>query len=448
MTLKIDSITELPKLCAPNLEMLDVSYCGELVTVHELCAPNLVKLILSNCYKLVTVHESVGSLDKLQIWDLRSCESLQNLPNNLKLKSLKLFFLSQCFMLEKLPNILHQEMKCLKWLDLSKSGIRELPSSIGYLTQLIILPLYNCHNLRDLPDSIGYLTQLTSLRLHDCHNLRDLPDSIGYLTQLTSLFLHNCHNLRDLPDSIGYLTQLTGLWLDDCHNLRDLPDSIGYLTQLTSLSLHNCHNLRDLPDSIGYLTQLTELWLDDCHNLRDLPDSIRYLTQLTSLSLHNCHNLRDLPDSIYKLQMLERFSFDSAKLRPPCNSFDGLSEYGFSRLRELRSLGNKLEFLMKPNYFPVLRCLDLRDTDIVSIPESLNRFTTLKALLIRNCQQLRQILGLPQFIRHLDASHCRSLDAQSSSRLLNQVSLFQVIIKNKKVKQFFFFLTFFLNLIR
>ena len=314
------------------------------------------------------VHESVGFLDKLRKWGLAFCDSLQNLPNNLRLKSLEDFYLSSCSMLEKFPNILHQEMKCLKRLQLSESGIRELPSSIGYLTQL------------------------TALRLERSHNLRDLPDSIGYLTQLTELSLHNCHNLRDLPESIGYLTQLT------------------------ELSLHNCHNLRDLPDSIGYLTQLTRLWL------------------------RGCHNLRDLPDSIYKLQMLEDFSFDSAKLRPPCNSFDGLSEYGFLRLRELRFSGYRrveLEFLMKPNYFPVLSLLDLSGTDIVSIPESLNRFTTLETLLIRNCQQLRQILGLPQFIRNLNASHCRSLDAQSSSRLLNQVSLFQVIIKNKTI--FFFF---------
>ncbi|XP_050240933.1 TMV resistance protein N-like [Quercus robur] len=166
--------------------------------------------------------------------------------------------------------------------------------------------------------------------------------------------------------------------------------------------------------------------------IREVPSSIGYLTQLTGLWLYGNHNLRDLPDSIYKLQMLEHFSFGSAKLRPPCNSFDGLSEYGFQRLRELRfgRCGNKLEFLMKPNYFPVLSLLDLSGSDIVSIPESLNRFTTLKNLNIRNCQQLRQILGLPQFIRKLDASHCRSLDAQSSSRLLNQIG--EIVCEGEK----------------
>ena len=297
MKLQSDSITELPKLCAPDLETLDLSECGELVTVHELCAPNLVELILDRCYKLVTVHESVGSLDRLRFWDLRECVSLQNLPNNLRLKSLEEFNLDGCSKLEKFPNILHQEMKRLKTLYLSWSGIREVPSSIGYLTQL------------------------------------------------------------------------------------------------------------------------------------------------TRLGLCGCHNLRDLPDSIYKLQMLEYFSFVSAKLRPPCNSFDGLPEYGFRRLWDLGfgGCGNKLEFLMKPNYFSVLILLSLSGTDIVSIPESLNRFTTLEILLVSNCLQLRQISGLPQFIRLFGASHCRSLDAQSSSRVLNQVSLFQVIIKNKKNITIFFF---------
>ncbi|XP_030974083.1 probable WRKY transcription factor 19 [Quercus lobata] len=273
-----DSITELPKLCAPNLKTLDLSSCTELVTVHELCVTNLETLNLSFCYKLVTIHESVGFLDRLRIWDLQYCMSLQNLPNNLRLKSLEGFNLEHCSMLEKFPNI-HQEMKRLENLHLSESGIKGLPSSIGYLTQL------------------------------------------------------------------------TGLWLKGCHNLRDLPDST------------------------------------------------------------------------YKLQMLEFLSFDTARLRPPCNFFDGLSVYGFPSLRELYiyECGIELEFLMKPNYFPTLKVLSISGTDIVSIPESLHRFTTLECLDIRSCKQLRQILRLPQFIKRVDARGCTSLDAQSSSRLLNQI---------------------------
>ena len=78
---------------------------------------------------------------------------------------------------------------------------------------------------------------------------------------------------------------------------------------------------------------------------------------------------------------------------------------------------------MKPEYFPVLNSLDLSETNIVSILESLCRFANLEVLNIRDCKQLRDISGLPQSVQDVDASNCYSLNAQSSSRLLNQVSL-------------------------
>nr|XP_023886681.1 TMV resistance protein N-like [Quercus suber] len=420
MKLQSDSITELPKLCVPNLETLDLSYCGELVTVHELCAPNLVELILKCCYKLVTVHESVGSLDRLQFWHLRNCVSLQNLPNNLRLKSLESFDLYGCSMLEKFPNILHQEMKCLKRLHLSKSGIREVPSSIGYLTQLTTLDLYDCHNLRDLPDSIGYLTQLTELNFYDCHNLRDLPDSIGYLTQLTELNFYDCHNLRDLPDSIRYLTQLTRLNLSNCHNLRDLPDSIGYLTQLAYLSLSNCHNLRGLPDSIGNLTQLTTLDLHYCHNLRGLPDSIGNLTQLTTLAFYDCHNLRDLPDSIRYLTQLTTLAFyDCHNLRDLPDGIGYLTQFttlDFQDCHNLRDLPDSIGYLTQLTRLNFYDCHNLRDLpdsigqhrvsysaclnchNLRGLPDSIGNLTQLTTLAFYDCHNLRD---LPDSIRYL-----------------------------------------------
>ena len=50
-------------------------------------------------------------------------------------------------------------MKCLEVLELSRSGIRGLPSSIGYLIALRTLYLYDCPNLSHLPDVI-YKLQL------------------------------------------------------------------------------------------------------------------------------------------------------------------------------------------------------------------------------------------------------------------------------------------------
>ena len=130
----------------------------------KLCAPSLEKLDLSYCQNLVKVHETVGILDKLRIWKLQACGKLQILPNNLRLKSLEEFLLMDCLRLEKFPNI-HPEMKCLKDLNLCGSGIRELPSSIKCLTALRFLDVKDCKNLRYLPDDIYKLQLLIGLSI-------------------------------------------------------------------------------------------------------------------------------------------------------------------------------------------------------------------------------------------------------------------------------------------
>ena len=244
---------------------------------------------------------------------------------------------------------------------------------------------------------------------------------------LETLDLTSCRNLVTVHESIGFLESLQEWNLLGCRSLQNLPNNLR-LKSLKEFVLTSCSKLEKFPNLHPEMKRLKKLYLSDS-GIRELPSSIGYLTQLTILSLFNCRNLRDLPDSIYKLQMLEDLIIDIAKLRPLCNSFDGLSEYGFSSLRELivsGYCGIELEFLMKPNHFPVLEYLDLSGTDIVSIPESLHRFTTLESLRIDYCKQLRQIVRLPQFIKSVEARNCPSLDA---SRLLNQVSLFQVIIK-------------------
>ena len=118
----------------------------------------------------------------------------------------------------------------------------------------------------------------------------------------------------------------------------------------------------------------------------------------------------------------------SAKLRLVCNSFNNFSgPTGFLCLTSLYlrwcPIEVELDSWMRPDYFPVLTDLSLASTGIVIIPESISRFSTLQCLIINNCKKLRKIPRLPQSIRTVNAMDCNRLDTQSSSRLLNQVSL-------------------------
>jgi Leucine-rich repeat (LRR) protein len=264
------------------LKVINLSECDSITNLPELCAPNLEILDLSHCKNLVEIDESIGFLNKLQNWDLTDCENLHILPSSLTLKSLEIFRLEGCSRLEKFPDI-QSEMNCLQVLELQKSGIRGLPSSIGYLNKLKCLHLYDCQNLRDLPDSI------------------------------------------------------------------------------------------------------------------------------------------------YKLQQLDELSICTTKLIPTHDSVENFSGYGFPRLKHLHlnDCGNliELDFLSKPDYFPALKYLDRNGTNIITIPESISKFTKLEGLRIDNCKQLQEIPSLPQSISRVYATNCLSLDPQSSSKLLTQVSL-------------------------
>ena len=161
--------------------------------------------------------------------------------------------------------------------------------------------------------------------------------------------------------------------------------------------------------------------------IRDMPSSIEHLTKLEKLSLFECKNLRGLPDSIYKLQQLRYFYTPTAKLRPTCDSFDGSSGYGFVNMTRLDFHGYEgiieLDLLMKPDYFPALEKIELSDTNIVTIPESISRFPRLIRLYARDCKLLREIQGLPQSISSVDVDGSMLLNT-SPSGLFNQVSLF------------------------
>ena len=186
----------------------------------------------------------------------------------------------------------------LKELNLSFNNLSNLPDSIGNLTNLKRLDLYS-NKLRDLPDSLGNLVNLKELVLYS-NELSSLPDSIGNLTNLRELNL-NKNQLRRFPDSISRLTKLEKLYLAS-NDLRNLPDSIGSLINLKILDLAD-NKLSNLPNSIGNLTDLTTLFLLR-NQLNTLPDSIGNLTNLLKLDLAD-NKLSSLPDSIGNLTNLE-----------------------------------------------------------------------------------------------------------------------------------------------
>ncbi len=163
-------------------------------------------------------------------------------------------------------------------LDLSKLELASLPESIGQLSKLSNLYLYQ-NQLTHLPESIGQLSNLSKLYLSQ-NQLTHLPESIGQLSNLSELSLSQ-NQLTRLPESVGQLSKLSKLYLSQNQLIR-LPESIGQLSNLSKLYLSQ-NQLTRLPESIGQLSNL--LYLDLYQNqLTRLP---KELGQLTNITLFN-----------------------------------------------------------------------------------------------------------------------------------------------------------------
>ena len=196
------------------------------------------------------------------------------------------------------------------------------------------------------------------------------------------------------------------------------------LKSLQSFTLIGCPRLEKFPDIHPEMNHLEELDLDSGIGIRELPSSLLYLTRLHKLELPRY--LRNFLVGPNKSQMWEEEDIPSTKLRLASNCFNNFSgPTGFLCLKQLDLCDCPVESdsWMQPEYFPVLHELSFESSDIVTIPKIISRFTRLGILNISNCEKLRKIPTLPQSIRTVDAQNCYQLDTQSSSRLLNQVSL-------------------------
>ncbi|KAF8010286.1 hypothetical protein BT93_J1037 [Corymbia citriodora subsp. variegata] len=317
---------------ATKLKVLNLSYCDNLRRTPDLFAfKNLEILILDFCWNLKEIHPSIWYIKTLVSLDVRCCLNLKELPARVGRmeESSKLLCHDK---LAQFPESLGF-LESLTLLNLSMSGIKELPESISSMKALKTVNAYWCPSLARLPSSIGNLASLSLLNLSICSSLREIPDSIGKLTSLTYLLLRGT-SITKLPESIGNLQNLRTLELNGTLVI-ELPSAIGMLTNLQELSASNCKNLEGLPSNTGALISLNELELQGS-GIRGLPESISKLSSLRFLDVRYCENLGELPEPPSSLTSLH-VTFPTPSL-PFLSKLTLLKDLTLSDLRPLECL--------------------------------------------------------------------------------------------------------------
>ncbi|XP_031250539.1 disease resistance protein RPP2B-like [Pistacia vera] len=234
------SLTSLPMgIQAKSLRFVILSRCSNLNTTPKISS-NMEQLWLDG-----TSIEVFSSLieypSKLDGLNLEKCLKLGSLPKGFdKLNSLKYLLLSGCSNLKTIS-----ELPCeLEELDLEGTAIKELPSSITCLSNLIQLKLRNCSKLESLPEGFHNLESLECLILSGCSNLKTISELPCGLEELDL----DGSAIKELPSSITYLSNLVQLKLRNCSKLESLPKGFSKLESLEYLFLTGCSNLKTISE--------------------------------------------------------------------------------------------------------------------------------------------------------------------------------------------------------
>ncbi|KAL3744307.1 hypothetical protein ACJRO7_013552 [Eucalyptus globulus] len=391
-----------------RLKVLNLSCCLGLKSTPNLSMfKNLEMLILKGCSNIKEIDPSIGDVKRLVSLNLSLCKSLEKLPEQLG------------------------ELENLERLVIDLTPIKEIPSSIGKLGELVELDL-SCTEIKELPEFIRELNKLKILRISNSP-IKRLPSSLGKLQSLQELDANGCFYLEGqiLVDK-GGLSSLKALRLRET-KISGLPENLDQLSSLEHLDLLGCHFLQSLPKTpfslsslqltcrsnelplLSHLKHLKKLFLWCCMSLQsipELPSCIGKLDVFECPKLERLPNLFDLKfllelslmgyDGLKKLDGLENLKSLTVLTLSTWSKFDELQSNVF---REMADNLHALEGLEKLGSLEELNISERKHIQVLDLSKSEH----LKRFIVKNCQSLVEIRCPSKFLEHFDRRGCESL---------------------------------------
>jgi len=310
-----------------NLGGIDLSECKKLIKLPDLSGASKLKwLNLAGCESLCEVKPSVFSNDTLVTLILHRCIKLPNLISGKHLTSLENINVYGCSSLK----VFSISSDSVERLDLSKTGIELLHSSIGCMRNLAWLSLEGLR-LTNLPNELSCLRSLTELHFSNCDAVtKSKLEAVfnGMLKSLKILYLKDCGKLLELPTNINSLSSLYELSLDGS-NVEMLPVSIEYLSELEILSLDNCRKLRfrtKLPPHIKEFNADNCTSLVKVSTLKTFSESMKgenkYISFKNDMALDEASLIRMIEDVILTMKSVALHNMSTEKFSLKTHSYN------------------------------------------------------------------------------------------------------------------------------
>ena len=219
-----------------NLKLLNLKKCQELTSLpNKVEWESLVTLNLTGCSKVKKIPEYVGNMKHLQELLLEGIAIIE-LPSSIEcLTGLNTLILKNCKNLVCLPNIICSltSLNNLNFFGCSKFD--KLPKDLGGIISIKNLDLSGTA-IKELPSSIEFLTGLGALALEDCKKFVLLPSIVCSLKSLETMYLFRCPKFVNLPDNLGNLIHLSNLCFEGTA-IEVLPSSVTLAVACFLLSL-------------------------------------------------------------------------------------------------------------------------------------------------------------------------------------------------------------------
>ncbi|GLT57080.1 hypothetical protein SLA2020_300790 [Shorea laevis] len=312
------------------------------------------------------------------------------------------------YRISKLPDSF-ENLKHIRYIDLSGTCIKCLPESVGYLLFLQTLFLSHCKELTKLPTTIGNLIDLYHLDISDTPSLKEMPSEIGNLKNLVTL-------------SKFMVGKASGMM-----RLSDLKNLLQLQGRLSIIDLQNVSNVQNASEAnLDKINGLKELVLEWTVRDNDRDESVLEMQVLNRLKPHS--NLTSLKISCYggmsfpnwvcnpllllNLSTMELNNCKRCTLLPSLGLLPFLKELIIKGMEAIEAVG--LEFYGRYDSFRSLDILVFQDMlnwkEWTSPTGSENEFPCLRRLVIQNCPKL---LGqLPcnlSSLERLDVTRCNPM---------------------------------------
>jgi len=399
-------LNKLENVCL--LESAQMMYSGSrYVKMHDLIRDMAIHILLESPQYMVKAGAQLKELPDAEEWteNLTIVSLMQNrfegIPSSHspKCPNLSTLFLCDNEGLGFIADSFFKQLHGLKVLDLSYTGIENLPDSVSDLLSLTALLLNDCEKLRHVP-SLKKLRALKRLDLSGTMELAKMPQGMECLTKLRYLRMTGCGE-KEFPS--GILPKLSHLQVfvleEHFDKITVKGKEVGSLRNLETLECHFegfsdfVEYLRS-QDGIQSLSTYTilvgmvdeDFWADhidyfpsktvglgnlsingdgdfqvkilngiqglvcECIDARSLCDvlSLENATELERISIRECDNMESLVSSSW---------FCSAPPRLPSYNgmFSGLKEFSCHRCKSMKKL------------FPLVLLPNLVNLEVISV---------------------------------------------------------------------------------